>query len=75
MNDNQCQVFKYKGRKFIVKEMEFKTVGVPGIKKKEKDCDFIFIRRSLSARQKQLHLHRLITGRGLGPLIKGGARY
>lgn len=61
MNKIGIKVFKYKGQKFILAENE--SSSVPGFRIKKYGIAFIFIKKNLSARKRNLELHRFITGR------------
>lgn len=66
MNKNLTKVYKvikYRGRKFYLTENNISFM--PGFRFKANGLDIISINKNLSKRDKQLQLHRLITGRGL----------
>ncbi|CAB1255416.1 hypothetical protein CLOSBL3_13131 [Clostridiaceae bacterium BL-3] len=61
MNKIGIKVFKYRGQKFILAENE--SGSVPRFRIKKYGIAFIFIKKNLSARKRNLELHRLITGK------------
>lgn len=57
---------KYKGKKYIIIEMEFeKCSGVRKENKKKGSVCFIFINSKLRKHDKSREIHRLLTMRGL----------
>lgn len=66
--------FKYRGRKFVVLQKQ-KAANVNGVRFDIHDITSIVINNNLQSRQKQLLVHKLITGRRIKDFNnKGKAR-
>ena len=58
------KIFKYKGRKYIVSEVDFKG-KTKSVRIKQHGFNGLFINKNLREEDKQREIHRLITMRGL----------
>jgi hypothetical protein len=66
--------FKYRGRKFVVLQKQ-KAANINGVRFDIHDITSIVINNNLQSRQKQLLVHKLITGRRIKDFNnKGKAR-
>ncbi len=63
-NDNEFIEFRYKGRKFNLKEVDM-NIHLHGLKYNFPNESYLYLNKKLSKRKKQLVKHSLITGRGL----------
>jgi hypothetical protein len=61
--------FKYKGRNYALFQTELECL--PGFKwiPGDRNIEYLTVNSKLSCRQKQLWIHRLITGRGLRDVL------
>lgn len=58
------KIFKYKGKKYIVSEVDFKG-KTKSVRIKRHGFNGLFINKNLGEADKQRELHRLITMKGL----------
>lgn len=63
MKRNQCQMFKYKGKVFMLSE--FTSTIINACRMSVDGIEAIAINKELSKRNRMLLIHRLVTGRGV----------
>ena len=56
-----CKIFRYRGKKYIVSEMEVAKDWFKGVGFKKNGITHCIIQSALSGAEKQRELHRLIT--------------
>lgn len=64
MERNQCQMFKYKGKVFMLNEVPLNK-KIKGYRMSVDGIKVISINKNLSKRERMLLIHRLVTGRGI----------
>lgn len=64
MKRNQCQIFKYKGKVFMLNEVPL-SKKIKGCRMPVDGIEVIAINKNLSKRERMLLIHRLVTGRGI----------